>query len=159
MHLIVRETTAEAWADADRLIKYADDKTIAAAQKRCRSTIRSVRSGCAVCTLAVARNSKSAPICGQGWGYCGAEPGPLVGDAATVAERMNEYAELGIDTFICSGYPHLEEAYRVAELLFPLLPLTHGTRAESDAAPSAAGEILGNRYVPTRARAENQVAG
>jgi alkanesulfonate monooxygenase len=28
---------------------------------------------------------------------------------------------LGIDTFILSGYPHLEEAYRVAELLFPLL--------------------------------------
>jgi hypothetical protein len=32
---------------------------------------------------------------------------------------MKEYAALGIDTFILSGYPHLEEAYRVAELLFP----------------------------------------
>jgi alkanesulfonate monooxygenase len=32
---------------------------------------------------------------------------------------MNEYAAMGIDTFILSGYPHLEEAYRVAELLFP----------------------------------------
>jgi ABC-type nitrate/sulfonate/bicarbonate transport system permease component len=44
-----------------------------------------------------------------------------VGDAATVAERINEYAALGIDSFIFSGYPHLEEAYRVGELLFPLL--------------------------------------
>jgi alkanesulfonate monooxygenase len=28
---------------------------------------------------------------------------------------------LGIETFILSGYPHLEEAYRVAELVFPEL--------------------------------------
>ena len=47
----------------------------------------------------------------------------LVGDPESVAARMREYAEVGIETFIFSGYPHLEEAYRVAELLFPLLPL------------------------------------
>jgi alkanesulfonate monooxygenase len=40
-----------------------------------------------------------------------------------VADRLKEYAALGIDTFILSGYPHLEEAYRFAELVFPLLPL------------------------------------
>ena len=47
----------------------------------------------------------------------------LVGDPDTVAARMQEYADVGIETFIFSGYPHLEEAYRVAELLFPRLPL------------------------------------
>lgn len=47
----------------------------------------------------------------------------LVGDPQTVAARMKEYMALGIDTFIMSGYPHLEEAYRFAELVFPLLPL------------------------------------
>ena len=36
---------------------------------------------------------------------------------------MKEYMALGIDTFILSGYPHLEEAYRFAELVMPLLPL------------------------------------
>ena len=45
----------------------------------------------------------------------------LVGDPHTVAERIKEYESLGIDTFVLSGYPHLEEAYEVAELLFPLL--------------------------------------
>ena len=45
----------------------------------------------------------------------------LVGDPHTVAERIREYQALGIDTVIASGYPHLDEAYRVAELLFPLL--------------------------------------
>ena len=42
-----------------------------------------------------------------------------------IAERLEEYAQLGIDTVIASGYPHLEEAYRVAELLFPKLNLKH----------------------------------
>jgi alkanesulfonate monooxygenase len=43
----------------------------------------------------------------------------LVGDPETLTARIAEYAALGIDTFILSGYPHLEEAYRVAELLLP----------------------------------------
>jgi alkanesulfonate monooxygenase len=49
----------------------------------------------------------------------------LVGDPQAVAARMKEYMALGIDTFILSGYPHLEEAYRFAELVFPLLPIAH----------------------------------
>jgi alkanesulfonate monooxygenase len=40
---------------------------------------------------------------------------------------MKEYIEVGIDSFILSGYPHLEEAYRFAELVFPLLPLAPTT--------------------------------
>jgi alkanesulfonate monooxygenase len=52
----------------------------------------------------------------------------LVGYPAAVALRLREYEELGIDTFILSGYPHLEEAYRVAELVFPeLRPLQKPT--------------------------------
>jgi len=46
----------------------------------------------------------------------------LVGDPATIAERMLEYVELGVESFTFSGYPHLEEAYRTAELLFSKLP-------------------------------------
>ncbi len=45
----------------------------------------------------------------------------LVGSPETVAARLREYQALGIQTIIASGYPHLEEAYRVAELLFPVL--------------------------------------
>ena len=45
-----------------------------------------------------------------------------MGDPEIVGARIKEYADLGVDTFVLSGYPHLEEAYRFAECLFPLLP-------------------------------------
>ena len=41
--------------------------------------------------------------------------------SAYSSRKDKEYESLGIDTFVLSGYPHLEEAYEVAELLFPLL--------------------------------------
>ncbi len=47
----------------------------------------------------------------------------IVGDPQTVAARIKEYMAVGVDRFILSGYPHLEECYRFAELVFPLLPL------------------------------------
>jgi alkanesulfonate monooxygenase len=67
-----------------------------------------------------------------------------VGDAKTVAARLLEYADLGIEKFILSGYPHLEESYRVAELLFPLLPISRETDSESVKRP--AGAIAGNEF-------------
>jgi alkanesulfonate monooxygenase len=45
----------------------------------------------------------------------------LVGSHAEVADRIQEYHDLGIDEFILSGYPHLEEAYRVGEGVLPEL--------------------------------------
>lgn len=41
-------------------------------------------------------------------------------------------SDIGIETFIGSGYPHLEEAYRVAELLFPELGIDGRRRKVSD---------------------------
>jgi alkanesulfonate monooxygenase len=72
----------------------------------------------------------------------------LVGARDTVAARMLEYTEIGIDTFILSGYPHLEEAYRVAELLFPRLPLENLPVVEQQQVLSPFGEIVANQDFP-----------
>ena len=74
----------------------------------------------------------------------------LVGDPDQVAERMKEYMALGIDRFILSGYPHLEECYRFAELVFPLLPLRATTGARSDTVFNGGpfGELVANSIRP-----------
>ena len=76
----------------------------------------------------------------------------LVGSPQQVAQRIEEYAALGLDTFVLSGYPHLEEAYRFAELVFSLLP----RRLRSDLQGSLPGqklngpfgEVVANNYAP-----------
>ena len=45
----------------------------------------------------------------------------LVGSHTEVADRILEYAALGIDEFILSGYPNLEEAYWFGEGVLPIL--------------------------------------
>jgi alkanesulfonate monooxygenase len=56
----------------------------------------------------------------------------LVGSGQSVARCLQEYADLGIDTFILSGYPHLEEAQRFGRYVTPYFPgrtTTSGGRA------------------------------
>jgi alkanesulfonate monooxygenase len=78
----------------------------------------------------------------------------LVGDPHTVARRMREYMEIGIDTFILSGYPHLEEAYRFAELVTPLLPVEQAsTRSVVPANMGPFGETIANVARPVAPRA------
>jgi alkanesulfonate monooxygenase len=77
----------------------------------------------------------------------------LVGDGPTVAARMKEYEELGIETFILSGYPHLEEAYRVGELLFPHLDL-NVPLVPQPRVVQAHGEAVANDFTPEKKAAQ-----
>ena len=45
----------------------------------------------------------------------------IVGDPQQVADKLRSYQQLGISTFILSGYPHLEECRRFGELVMPLM--------------------------------------
>lgn len=72
----------------------------------------------------------------------------LVGDPKTVAARIQEYAEIGLDTFVLSGYPHLEEAYRFAELVFPLLPRKLREQLPGRIGTGPFGEVVANSYLP-----------
>ncbi len=123
VHLIVRETDAEAWEAADRLISHLSDETIARAQQRLRADTDSVGQLRQLELHGGQRDKlQVSPNLWAGVGLVRHGVGTaLVGSPATVAERLREYQALGIQTIIASGYPHLEEAYRVAELLFPAL--------------------------------------
>ncbi len=123
LHIIVRETEKEAWYAADHLISRLDNATIARAQAN-QAKMDSVGQQ-RMAALHGGRRDKLevAPNLWAGVGLVRGGAGTaLVGDPETVAARIKEYADLGVETFVLSGYPHLEEAYRVAEYLFPLLP-------------------------------------
>lgn len=125
LHFIVRETDEEAWAAADRLISRLDDATIAEAAKRFNKESDSVGQQRMFALHGGRRDRlEVSPNLWAGIGLVRAGAGTaLVGSPETVAERLREYQAAGIDTVIGSGYPHLEESYRVAELLFPALGL------------------------------------
>ena len=128
LHFIVRETDDEAWEAANRLISRLDDATIEEARKRFTKESDSVGQQ-RMFALHGGRRDKLevSPNLWAGIGLVRAGAGTaLVGSPETVAERLREYQEVGIDTVIGSGYPHLEESYRVAELLFPALGLSGG---------------------------------
>ena len=149
LHVIVRETESEAWDAANELIKYVDDEAIAKAQK---AYARMDSVGQQRMTQLHHGNREALEISPNLWAGVGLVRGgagtALVGDPQTVAARMLEYADLGIESFILSGYPHLEEAYRVAELLFPHLPLENLPAVEKQHVLSPFGEIVANEDFP-----------
>jgi len=123
LHVIVRETNDEAWAAANALISHLDDDTIAKVQARFAQMDSEGQRRMAALHGGQRDKLEVAPNLWAGVGLVRGGAGTaLVGDAQTVADRLQEYAALGVDTFVLSGYPHLEEAFRFAELVFPLLP-------------------------------------
>lgn len=101
MHVITRDTSEQAWAEANRLLDGFDPE-------RCGR--------CSPDALEIHPNL---------WAGIGLVRGgagtALVGSHAEVAERIQEYHALGIDEFVLSGYPHLEEAYWFGEGVLPRL--------------------------------------
>ncbi len=134
LHIFVRETAEEAWAAAERVLKYVDDDAIAQSQAKLerfdsvgQGRMRTLHQGSRE-TLEISPNLWAGiGLINKGIGTA------LVGDPDTIAERLQEYADLGADSFILSSYPHLEEAYRVAELVLPRLPAWVASAKDRDA--------------------------
>lgn len=151
LHVIVRETTSEAWNAANRLIQHVDEKTVAEAQKVFARMDSVGQQRMSELHKGRRDNLEISPNLWAGVGLVRGGAGTaLVGDPDTVAERMKEYMQAGIDTFILSGYPHLEEAYRFGELVLPRLPLAETTLAPATATAHRGpfGEMVGNTYAP-----------
>ena len=153
LHVIVRETSEEAWRAADELIRHLDDATIARAQQ---TFVRMDSVGQRRMAALHGGRRDQLEIYPNLWAGVGLVRGgagtALVGDPEQVAARMREYAQLGIDTFVLSGYPHLEEAYRFAELVFPLLPRKQRETLTTHSLGGPFGEIIANAYVPNAAQ-------
>jgi alkanesulfonate monooxygenase len=152
LHVIVRETNDKAWEAARDLISHVDDATIAAAQK---TFARMDSVGQRRMAALHGGNRDRLEVSPNLWAGVGLVRGgagtALVGDPETVAQRMREYMALGIGTFILSGYPHLEEAYRFAELVLPRLQLNHPIKSfGTDANEGPFGERIANHHAPAK---------
>ncbi|MFC3572118.1 LLM class flavin-dependent oxidoreductase [Streptomyces yaanensis] len=136
LHVISRDTSEQAWAEANRLLDGFDPETVRSVQAglaRSESegqqrmlalhaggslpqALNSVRAGGTPTALEIHPNL---------WAGIGLVRGgagtALVGSHAEVAERIEEYHALGIEEFVLSGYPHLEEAYWFGEGVLPKL--------------------------------------
>jgi alkanesulfonate monooxygenase len=157
LHVIVRETEAEAWAAADALISRLDDQTVATAQSAfAKMDSEGQRRMAALHAGGTKRSRADLEISPNLWAGVGlARSGAgtaLVGDPHTVAARIKEYADLGLDTFVLSGYPHLEEAYRFAELVFPLLPIELQNKLTGGSLFGPLGEVVANVGAPNVAK-------
>jgi alkanesulfonate monooxygenase len=130
LHTISRDHSAEAWSQADKLVAALDEETVRSAQaglarsqsegqKRMLALHETNR---ADGSWSDARSLEIAPNLWSGVGLVRGGAGTaLVGSHSEVADRIAEYAEIGIDEFIFSGYPHLEELFWFGEGVVPIL--------------------------------------
>ena len=122
LHVITRDTAEEAWAEADHLLAGLDSAAIARAQEIQRA---SQSEGQRRMVELHGGRTDALEVSPNLWAGVGLVRGgagtALVGSHQEVADRISEYHDLGIDEFILSGYPHLEEAYRAGEGVIPIL--------------------------------------
>ena len=127
IHTLSRDTSEEAWQHAQWLLDGLDPATVAAAQRALDASestgqqrMTSLRGGRTA--YSSARELEVSPNLWSGVGLVRGGAGTaLVGSHEEVADRIAEYHDLGIDEFILSGYPHVEEAYWFGEGVMPVL--------------------------------------
>ena len=122
VHMIVRDTEAEAREFARELVSKLDDDTGSAIRDR------ALDSG----SLGVSRQARNRDFAdmegfiephlwtgvGRARSGCGAA---LVGSVDQVLSEIESYQKMGIRSFIFSGYPHLDECDYVGKLILPEL--------------------------------------
>ncbi len=147
VHMIVRDTEAEAREYAEYIVSRLDDEKGRAIRERALDSTSLGVSHQAKNRELAADDGFVEPLLWTGVGRarsgCGAA---LVGSAEQVIERLHEYQKMGIRSFIFSGYPHIEEAQHFGSKVLPhlnncSLPHAYGRVPDtSPATPLASGE-------------------
>jgi alkanesulfonate monooxygenase len=138
LYVVVRDTDAAAWQAAQDLYDRMDPDSVAANQRSLVGTdsvgqqrMSALHGGRKPDDL---RELEVAPNLWAGIGLVRPGPGTaIVGSPDTVLRTLDAYRAAGVDTFILSGMPLLEEAYRFGELVLPHLPVE---RADERAEPT-----------------------
>ncbi|GAA1911781.1 LLM class flavin-dependent oxidoreductase [Streptomyces durmitorensis] len=142
LHVIARDTAEEAWAQANRLLSGTDPSVISEVQQ---GLARSGSEGQKRMLALHGGNTDRLEIYPNLWAGIGLLRGgagtALVGSHTEIADRIAEYHALGIDEFVLSGYPHVEEAYWFGEGVLPQLATRglwrHPAAASLDETPAA----------------------
>jgi alkanesulfonate monooxygenase len=126
LHTISRDTSQEAWRQADYLMERVTDDMIAKVQSGLStSESEGQRRMRALHNRGGHRDLRDLEVYPNLWAGVGLVRGgagtSLVGSHEEVANLIEEYANVGISEFILSGYPHLEEAYWFGEGVLPIL--------------------------------------
>jgi len=116
LHTISRDSSAEAWAEAQKLLDALSPEQVAKAQAQLAAS-ESVGQQRMVAlhggrTDGGVRGLEIHPNLWAGVGLVRGGAGTaLVGSHEEVADLIEEYHSVGVSEFVLSGYPHLEEAY------------------------------------------------
>ncbi|MEU6074173.1 LLM class flavin-dependent oxidoreductase [Micromonospora sp. NPDC047074] len=122
LHVITRDTAEEAWAQARRLLDGIAEDDLRAAQAGLRGSESEGQRRMLDLHGGSRDGLEVAPNLWAGFGLVRGGAGTaLVGSHTEVADRIAEYHALGLDEFILSGHPHLEEAYWFGEGVLPIL--------------------------------------
>ncbi|CUX61633.1 MULTISPECIES: LLM class flavin-dependent oxidoreductase [Agrobacterium] len=134
LYVIVRDTDEEAWAAAADLYGRMDERAIAANQRFVGKTdsvgqqrMTAMHGG------QKPENLHDLEIAPNLWAGIGlVRPGPgtaIVGSPDTVIRTLEAYKKAGVNTFILSGMPLLEEAFRFGEKVLPRLDVSREVSA------------------------------
>jgi alkanesulfonate monooxygenase len=153
LHTISRDTADEAWNQADKLIDALDDETVRHAQNGLHRSESEGQKRMLALHEENRRNgswhdARALEVAPNLWAGVGLVRGgagtALVGSHTEVADRIAEYVEVGIDEFIFSGYPHLEELLWFGEGVVPILRERGLFKGEANPAAPAAIPFLGS---------------
>ena len=122
LHTIARDTSRAAWAEAERLLEHISEADIA----RIQTGLKRSESEGQRRMLDLNRGDKDGlevyPNLWAGVGLVRGGAGTaMVGSFTEIADLVEAYHAVGIEEFVLSGYPHLEEAYWFGEGVLPEL--------------------------------------